>query len=165
MALDAEGSLVVLRPIHRTAQPGLGVSAVIEEDVRADIADVLRFAGQLLGRWDPIRVTCRSRAPCVLPAARLTIGGSLRVLSLATIWTAAQGANDRTAAAAASLEASLSVSSTQRSESRGRLLRRMGTARGPEDPLPAQRRSRAVPVEPRRDRHPERRDGMDALVW
>jgi hypothetical protein len=52
MALDAEGTMVVVRPVHR-AGPRSGLSAVIEEDVRSDIEAVLRFAVQLLARVDP----------------------------------------------------------------------------------------------------------------
>jgi hypothetical protein len=52
LALDAEGSLVVVRPLRRAPASGLGVAAVIEEDVRADIQAVLRFASQVLDRLD-----------------------------------------------------------------------------------------------------------------
>lgn len=51
LALDAEGTVVVLRPLRRGAQPR-GLSAVIEEDVRSDIEGVLRFIDRLLGVID-----------------------------------------------------------------------------------------------------------------
>ena len=51
LALDAEGTVVVLRPLRRGAQPR-GMSAVIEEDVRADIEGALRFVNRLLSIID-----------------------------------------------------------------------------------------------------------------
>jgi hypothetical protein len=51
LALDAEGTVVVLWPLRRGAQPR-GLSAVIEEDVRSDIEGALRFIDRLLGVID-----------------------------------------------------------------------------------------------------------------
>lgn len=48
VALDAHAALVIVRPLHRRVDRGLGMSAVIEEQVRSDIEDALRFAAQLL---------------------------------------------------------------------------------------------------------------------
>jgi hypothetical protein len=42
----------VVRPLHRSG-PRIGLSAVIEEDVKSDIEAVLLFAAQLLARIDP----------------------------------------------------------------------------------------------------------------
>jgi hypothetical protein len=42
LALDAEGTVVVVRPLQRGRQP-FGLSAIIEEDVRSDLEGVLRF--------------------------------------------------------------------------------------------------------------------------
>jgi hypothetical protein len=52
LALDAEGTMAVVRPLHRVPIGGLGMPAVIEEDVRADIEAVLRFVTQVLDRLD-----------------------------------------------------------------------------------------------------------------
>ncbi len=52
VALDAHATLVIVRPLHRRADRGLGMSAVIEEQVRSDIEDALRFAAQLLTAVD-----------------------------------------------------------------------------------------------------------------
>jgi hypothetical protein len=52
LALDEEATLVVVRPVRR-AGDGLGLVAVVEEDVRADIEEVIRFAAELLDRLDP----------------------------------------------------------------------------------------------------------------
>jgi len=53
VALDAHASLVIVRPLYRRAERGLGMSAVIEEQVRSDIEDALQFADQLLSAVDP----------------------------------------------------------------------------------------------------------------
>ena len=47
LALDAEGAVVVVRPLRRGPQPS-GLSAIIEDDVQADIEGVLRFVDGLL---------------------------------------------------------------------------------------------------------------------
>ena len=65
LALDSEATVVVVRPIFRGHQR-LGLSAVIEEDVRADIHDVLRFHAQLLEQIDP-----SGRISAVVPVVAL----------------------------------------------------------------------------------------------
>ncbi len=51
LALDAEGTVVVVRPLRRDRQP-VGLSAIIEEDVRSDIEGVLHFADGLYRALD-----------------------------------------------------------------------------------------------------------------
>lgn len=46
LALDAEATVVVVRPLRRGPKP-YGLSAIIEEDVRTDIEGVLRFVDRL----------------------------------------------------------------------------------------------------------------------
>lgn len=53
LALDSEGTLVVVRPLHREKTRDFGLRPVIEEDVSADIEQVLRFADVVLDRIDP----------------------------------------------------------------------------------------------------------------
>jgi hypothetical protein len=53
MTLDAEGTLVVLRPVHRLTDRPFGMGALIEEDLRDDIEIVLRFGHLVLDRIDP----------------------------------------------------------------------------------------------------------------
>jgi hypothetical protein len=69
LALDAEGTVVVLRPLRRGVQPG-GLSAVIEEDVRSDIEGALRFVDRLLGIIDG-----RGRLTHVAPVVALLAAG------------------------------------------------------------------------------------------
>jgi len=52
MALDAEGSVVVVRPLWRGGSDQSILRAVIDEDVRADIENVLRFIDRLLTNID-----------------------------------------------------------------------------------------------------------------
>lgn len=52
VALDAHTNLVIVRPLHRRADRGLGMSAVIEEQVRSDIEDALQFTAHLLTAVD-----------------------------------------------------------------------------------------------------------------
>lgn len=66
LALDAEGTTVVVRPIHRADARALGLSAVIEEDVRDDLEQTLRFVDRVLERVDPTR-----RLTHVVPVAAL----------------------------------------------------------------------------------------------
>lgn len=52
MALDGEGSVVVVRPLWRGGSDQSILRAVIDEDVRADIENVLRFIDRLLTNID-----------------------------------------------------------------------------------------------------------------
>jgi hypothetical protein len=69
LALDAEGTVVVLRPLRRGVQPG-GLSAVVEEDVRSDIEGMLRFVDRLLDVID-----ARGRLTHVAPVVALLAAG------------------------------------------------------------------------------------------
>lgn len=70
IALDAEGSIVVVRPTRRNRAWDGGLSAIIEEDVMQDVELALRFAHHLLERIDPTH-----RLTHVAPVAALLRGG------------------------------------------------------------------------------------------
>lgn len=53
IALDAQGTVVVLRPILREPSRRVGLPAVIDEDIRNDIEEVIRFVCRLLNSLDP----------------------------------------------------------------------------------------------------------------
>jgi hypothetical protein len=55
IAIDAEGSIVIVRPTRRNRGWDGGLTALIDEDVREDLERSLRFADRLLERIDPTR--------------------------------------------------------------------------------------------------------------
>jgi hypothetical protein len=52
-SVDESGAVLVIRPLHRERQTGLTLLAIVEEDVRADIATALRFMDKALRLMDP----------------------------------------------------------------------------------------------------------------
>jgi hypothetical protein len=70
LALDAEGTLVVLRPLQRDAGGRFVLGGVIEEDVVADLQGDLAFADRVLARIDPA-----GGATHVVPVAALIAAG------------------------------------------------------------------------------------------
>lgn len=69
-ALDAFGTIAIVRPTRRTASSQMGMHAVIEEHVRRDISDVLRFASSLISELD-----AGSRIAHVVPVVALIGAG------------------------------------------------------------------------------------------
>jgi hypothetical protein len=70
IGVDAEGSILVVRPTQRDRGWDFGLRAVIEEDVTQDLLLALRFADQVLARIDPT-----NRLTHVAPIAALLRGG------------------------------------------------------------------------------------------
>lgn len=66
MTIDGEGTVVVTRRLHRERTRELVLHAVVEEDVRDDAAQVLRFADTVFERIDPTH-----RLTHVVPVAGL----------------------------------------------------------------------------------------------
>lgn len=69
IGVDAEGSILVVRPAHRNRGWDGGLTAVIEEDVAQDLLVALRCADEILSRIDPT-----SRLTHVAPVAALLRG-------------------------------------------------------------------------------------------
>jgi Domain of unknown function (DUF4062) len=69
IAIDVEGSITIVRPTHRDRGWDGSLTALIDEDIKEDLDQGLRFADRLLERIDPTR-----RLTHVAPVAALLRG-------------------------------------------------------------------------------------------